>query len=96
MTAVNLIWGFLRVRCNVDITLLGWPGYRFWFAHLRYILLYGKEDWKRSRSRALKRHAEWVKEGGTLTLCKSFGSRWRLFVHYQEPKKPRQVVDPSV
>lgn len=55
--------GWLRTWAAPDITLLGWPGRRFWHAHLRYRLLYGSADWQRFKLYAEKRHAEWVKKG---------------------------------
>lgn len=60
--------GWLRTWAAPDITLLGWPGRRFWHAHLRYRFLYGNADWQHFKAYAEKRHAEWVAKGKPITL----------------------------
>jgi len=71
--------GWLRTWAAPDITLLGWPGKRFWHAHLRYRLLYGDADWQHHREYAQKRHAEWVQKAKPLELRRNgLGS---LYVH---------------
>ena len=84
----NRLLSWLRVHWNVDCTLLGWPGRRFWFAHLRYKILYGKEDYLFRSNWAKERHAYWVKEHYTLTIRPSFFGG--VYVNAKEPpKEPR-------
>lgn len=73
----------MRVHWNVDITLLGWPGYRFWYAHLRYRIMYGREDYRFRSEWARNRHAKRVDEGGTFAIRPSFYGG--VFIHYEEP-----------
>ena len=70
--------GWLRTWAAPDITLLGCPGYRFWFAHVRYIVLYSKQDWAHKRASSQKRHAEWVETGKPITLKRNY--RGSLYV----------------
>ena len=60
--------GWLRTWAAPDITLLGWPGCRFWHAHLRHRVLYGDADWLHFKAYAEKRHAEWVASGEPFQL----------------------------
>lgn len=76
--------GWLRVHLSKDITLLGWPGWRFWWAHLNYWVCYGREDYEFRKAWAKERHAKWIDEGYTLTVKRGF---YGTFVNAVELKK---------
>jgi len=77
--------GWMRVHIAPDLTLLGWPGKRFWHAHIRYQLCYGTADWRHRKAAAEARHQQWVKDGYTLELKRNW--RGSLFVNAIEPVK---------
>jgi hypothetical protein len=81
------VQGWLRTtRMVPDITLLGWPGRRFWHAHLRHRLLYGYADWLAFKKYAVDRHQKWIASGKPITLQRNY--RGSLYV--QGPKKERE------
>jgi hypothetical protein len=69
-----------------DITLLGWPGKRFWHGHLRWRILYGDEDWKRFKKYAEDRHQQWLATGKPITFQHNFRNK----LYLQGPKKDRE------
>lgn len=78
---------WLRLWLPSDITLLGWPGSRFWLAHRRHVLCYGESVYLRDCRYAEARHLEWVTKGYTLTLRRNW--RRRLYVSAKEPLQPK-------
>lgn len=80
------IRGRLRVRVAPDITLLGWPGRRFWHAHLRYRILYGGADWRHFKKYAEARHQAWLAASKPIALKLNY----RGSMYVQGPKKNRE------
>lgn len=70
--------GWLRTWAAPDITLLGWPGLRFWHAHLRHRVLYGDADWHHFKVFAEKRHQDWIAAEDPIEL--KLGHRRNLYV----------------
>ena len=81
--------GKARVYLNADLTLLGLPGWRFWHAHFRYIILYGLEEWKHWRAFSQSRHKERLKDHKY-----SFNRNWKgsLYVSYRK-MTPEESAD---
>jgi hypothetical protein len=81
-----------RVHCNADLTLLGWPGRRFRYAHYVHRVLYGEEKYRWYRDKAQERHRERVEEGCTFELRQSYHWRWyrpwAVHLHAKKPPKP--------
>ena len=74
--------GQARSFLSKDLTLLGWPGEEFWWAHFNYQLCYGEEGYRERRAWAEERHTEWVKQGREISIQKNWQGH-----EYVEAKK---------
>ena len=82
---IERVRGWLRVRHSPDLTLLGPRTRRYWHAHVRWIALYGFDNWKRYAAKARRRHAERLAEGRVITEARNYTGN--LFLDAPEVKR---------